>query len=94
MVPDELIIAALASLHEAARVMSDPEHCFYENREHIPWKKLAEQAKAALEAAETAKKIPADRLRLIADMFDKAFPDDSNPEIQRDLREWADALTA
>lgn len=32
------------------------------------------------------------RLRQLADWFDKNHPDDANPEIQKDLREWANIM--
>lgn len=30
-----------------------------------------------------------DKLELLADWFDKRYPNDQNPEVQSDLREWA-----
>ena len=39
---------------------------------------------------------PAAKMRLLADWFDAKYPNDSNPEVQNDLRAWArelDALT-
>lgn len=31
-------------------------------------------------------------LRLLADLFDARKPDDPNPEVQADLRHWADLI--
>jgi len=35
----------------------------------------------------------AGKLRALADWIDLKFPNDSNPEVQRDLRSWADAIS-
>lgn len=39
---------ALAALYEAARTMCDPEHCMYDIRDRLPWRKLADKAQAVL----------------------------------------------
>lgn len=35
-----------------------------------------------------------DKLDVLATWIDVMYPDDSNPEVQRDLRRWADAIRA
>lgn len=48
-----------------------------------------------LEVARLRETLPsAHKLRLLAGLFDKAFPDDLNPEIQTDLRKWASKIEA
>lgn len=48
----------------------------------------AEQREAALRAALP----PTHRLKLLAMWIDMKYPDDPNPEVQRDLRKWAKAI--
>ncbi len=48
------LVAELQRLYEAARCMADPEHCLHGQRTHLPWRALADQARAALALAEEA----------------------------------------
>lgn len=42
------MLEELQRMYEAARCMADPKHCLYEYREHLPWKDLADKARAIL----------------------------------------------
>ena len=44
------------------------------------------------EAEKVVAAIDPTKLRLLADFIDKKYPDDANPEVQTDLRKWADLL--
>lgn len=45
------LLDELIRLREAALVMADPEHCLHATREFLPWKELAELARAAIAKA-------------------------------------------
>lgn len=54
---------------------------------------IADLDAADAEIASLRKALPnPDKLELLASWLDIRFPDDQNPEIQRDLREWAKAI--
>jgi len=49
---------------------------------------------AEADAAALAEALPpAHRLRALAAWIDSKYPDDAEPQVQRDLRAWADAIT-
>ena len=52
-----------------------------------------EQAQARVKSLEEALP-PAHRLRTLAQLVDSFYPNDPEPEIQADLRAWADAIEA
>jgi hypothetical protein len=47
------LLAELKRLYEAARTMADPEHCLHATREYLPWRTLADKARAAIAKAES-----------------------------------------
>ena len=45
------LLEELQRMYEAARCMADPEHCLHEQREELPWRELADKARAAIAKA-------------------------------------------